>query len=141
MRCRKPSERCASATRPSGALSFRQEIMAAPTLRKLPLDFNHLCSSGSEEGASGGTLVDTQLLFVLQVLQLTRQTTLSDFLGRSHRPYLLLATVSELALVFSDLTSRHATSASYDLNEYNKFIKMISIQLKWKHHKMIGKSD
>lgn len=40
-RWRKPSERCASATRPSGALSLRHEMTAAPTLRKCPSDQTH----------------------------------------------------------------------------------------------------
>lgn len=40
-RWRKPSERCASATKPSGALSLRHEMTAAPTLRKRPFDQTH----------------------------------------------------------------------------------------------------
>jgi hypothetical protein len=40
-RWRKPSDRCASATKPSGARSLRHEMTAAPTLRKRPLDQTH----------------------------------------------------------------------------------------------------
>lgn len=48
MRCKKPSERCASTTKPSGALSLRFDIKAAATLRKHPFDFFHLVSSRRE---------------------------------------------------------------------------------------------
>lgn len=96
MRCIKPSERCASTTKPSGALSFLQAITAAPMLRKLPLDLDHFVSPGCEQG-----------VVVLQTLQLTRHTTFSDFFGFQNgrlRP-------PKFPLSFASSTSKYAISA------------------------------
>lgn len=81
IRCKKPSERCASATKPSGAFSFRQDITAAPTLRKRPLDLNHFDSSEYCVWCNGSTGP------VLQTLQFTQQATLSEFFGRPHHGF------------------------------------------------------
>lgn len=112
IRCKKPSERWASATKPSGALSFRLDITAAPTLRNCPLDLTHFESRTCPVGTWTG--------FVLQTLHFARQITRSDFLVRLQNAFPLLLPPKlwpALDVVFSDLISRYATSASYDLKE------------------------
>nr|GMC94364.1 hypothetical protein Iba_chr05bCG11050 [Ipomoea batatas] len=116
----KPSERCASATRPSGALSFRQEIIAPPILRNRPLDFNHLDSSefGSSEYVSDiSCLGDVSPAFKLHTLQFTRHTILSGFLRRLQYGFFLLTCSPPCSpkFAFFESTSKYATSASYEL--------------------------
>ena len=91
--------------------------MAAPTLRKSPLDFDHLVSCELMLGDAEGLLVEEQTDFVLHTLQLARQIILSDFFRFKFRTLPNILLPSGIELFFSDSTSRYATSASYDLNE------------------------
>lgn len=112
MRWRKPSERCASATKPSGAFSFLQEITAAPTLRNRPLVLDHFVSPACEKGVVWEPSVDGWIGLVQQMLQLARHITFSDLFGlqnaRLRMPRLPL---SEVEFISSDLTSKYAISA------------------------------
>lgn len=121
MRCRKPSERCASATKPSGAFSLRHEITAAPTLRKRPLDRNHLESSEYMWEVEATFLSIWEGFKVsLQTTQSTRQTAFFGFLNNLQLRLLPLSGRPLSMIGSSDLTSRKATSASYDLYHRNK---------------------
>lgn len=118
MRWRKPSERCASATKPSGAFSFLQEITAAPTLINRPLHFTHLFVSEFKWGVRLQISVASLFGISLQTLQLIRQIHLSDLRGAFNPHNMLLSRFFlGFGMVSSDSTSRYDISASYDLKK------------------------
>lgn len=126
IRCKRPSARCASATKPSGALSFRQEMTAAPTLRKRPLDLNHFDFIFPENG-------------MLQTSQLARQIIFSLFLLRPWHDFLPPFKLSSLesGSDFLELISKYDISASYDLETIKK---NCAISLRSKNTSMMWKA-